>query len=277
MALGFADVSVLVPAYNGEAWIRGALESLPGGVETVVVDNGSTDATPAICEARPGVRLLKNGANHGFSQAVNRAAREASGRLLVVINQDLRLQPGSLTVLVRQLERGPAVVGGRLLSAPGRIQPSCGPFPSLASTLARLALPRPRRKYYLRRAAGPSPAAVDWVTGAYMAFPREVFDAVGGFDEGFFMYYEDVDFCLRARQKGYPAFFLPEAEAVHSAPYAERSDAPEWLRKEIRISQMRFFEKHRPGWEAAAIRRLNRAYFLTRGWDWPPVGKAAAA
>lgn len=110
-----------------------------------------------------------------------------------------------------------------------------------------------------------------------MAFPRSLFDAVGGFDEGFFMYYEDVDFCLRARQKGFPVYYLPSAEAVHVAPFAERSDAPDWLRKEVRISQMRYFDKHRPRWEAAAIRGLNRAYFAARGWDWPPVSKAAAA
>jgi len=266
------EISILIPTYNGARWIAETLKRLPdaaGGatLETIVADNASTDGTAAICGRVAGVRVLADTANRGFSQAVNRAARAARGRTLVAINQDLHLQPGALAAVRDFLSSRKAVVGGRLSSSDGAPQPSCGPFPTLAGTLARLTLPRAKRKYYL----GDPPdqaRAVDWVTGAFIAFDRDVFDRTGGFDEDYFMYYEDVDFCLRARAAGFPAYFLPAARALHLSPFSERGDAPEWLRKEVRRSQMTYFRKHRPAWEYGAVRALNRAYFAARGWPW---------
>ncbi len=275
MAAAEPALSVLIPAHNGSPWIRRAVDATTAAaqdlpVETLVVDNASLDETPSLVADLPGIRLLKNAANLGFSQAVNRAASEAKGRALVVVNQDLYLAPGSLRAIAGFLSDRDAVVGGRLSSENGSEQPSCGPFPTLAGTLARLALPRTRRKYYLRPPTpAPSGAArVNWVTGAFLACTRKVFDAVGGFDTGYFMYYEDVDFCFRARQAGFPTYYLPAAQAVHAAPYAERGAAPDWLRREVRRSQTRYFDKHRPPWESAAIKALNRAYFAAHGWDW---------
>ena len=90
--------------------------------------------------------------------------------------------------------------GGELPFFDGAAQPSCGPFPTLAGTLWRLALPKNIRKNNLLPLEADGPQAVDWVTGAFMGFSRELFERVGGFDEDYFMYYEDVDFCLRARR-----------------------------------------------------------------------------
>jgi GT2 family glycosyltransferase len=271
--------------HNGARWLAQTLARVGGaadglGVETIAVDNASSDSSGRIAQASGASQILRNDRNQGFSRAVNQAAGASRGETLIVINQDLYLPPGSLRILHEFLTAEEAVVGGSLCSESGAKQPSCGPFPTLAATLWGLALPRARRKYYLKTPAlEPAKAAarVDWVTGALMAFPRSVFEAVGGFDEGYFMYYEDVDFCMRARQKGFPVYFLPAAGADHLAPYAERKDAPEWLSKEVRLSQMRYFEKHRPRWETATIRGLNRAYFAAKGWDWPAVSKAAAA
>ena len=82
------------------------------------------------------------------------------------------------------------------------------------------------------------------------------------------MYYEDVDFCLRARRAGCKSYFLPSAEAIHLNPYSSRDDAPAWLRREVRLSQMTFFRKNRPRWEHGSVKFLNRVYFAVNGLAW---------
>ena len=232
-----------------------------------MVDNASSDETAAVAGKAPGVRVLRNEKNLGFSRAVNQAAEASRGKVLVVINQDLYLQPSALKILCEFLASQDAVAGGALTFPDGAPQPSHGPFPTLTGTLWRLLLPRRIRKYDLGPASGET-KPVDWVTGAFIGFPRAVFDQIGGFGEDYFMYYEDVDFCLRARRAGFPSYFVPSAEAVHVAPYSDRGESPDWLRQEVRRSQMTFFGKHRPGWESSAIRALNRAYFAFHGWPW---------
>ena len=266
------EISVLIPAYNGAPWLAetlGRLAAAAGDVpyEAIVVDNASADQTAAIAGKAAGVRVLRNENNLGFSRAVNQAAAASRGKVLVVINQDLYLQPGSLKILSEFLSSKDVLAGGALTYSNGAPQPSSGPFPTLAGTLWRLLLPRRIRKYDLNGSSGRA-RPVDWVTGAFVAFPRALFDKIGGFDEDYFMYYEDADYCLRAREAGFPSYFLPSAQAVHVAPYSDRGDAPDWLRQEIRRSQVTFFRKHRPEWETCAIRALNRAYFAVHGWQY---------
>lgn len=266
-------ISVLIAAYNGAPWLTetlARLDAAAGGAawEAVVVDNASTDETVSIAKKTAGVRVLLNARNLGFSRAVNQAAAAARGGILVVINQDLHLEPNSLKPIHDFLSSKNAVVGGALSFPDGSEQPSCGPFPTLITTLARLPLPRRIRKYRLTRTNGEDAQAVDWVTGAFVAFRRELFLKIGGFDEDYFMYYEDVDFCLRASHAGFKSYFLPTARAVHLSPYSERTGAPAWLRREVRLSQMTYFRKHRPRWESAVLRALNRAYFFAHGLSW---------
>ncbi len=266
-------ISVLIPAYNGARWIAETLNRLAGAAgglafEAIVVDNASADGTTAICRAIPGVRVLRNETNRGFSHAANQAAAASQGRILVAVNQDLHLQPGALKAVHGFLASSNSIVGGALSFQDGAEQPSSGPFPTLAGTLWRMTLPRRIRKYDLSRHRSGEAQPVDWITGAFIGFRRELFDQVGGFDEDYFMYYEDVDFCLRARRAGFRSYCLPAAKAVHLHPFSSRDDAPDWLRQEVRFSQVRYFSKHRPRWEQAIIRALNRAYFLAHGWPW---------
>ena len=226
------EISVLIPAYNGAEWIAETLHRLAAAAagdlpyEAVVVDNASADGTADKCRAVPGVKVIRNEANRGFSRAVNQAAAASQGRVLVVVNQDLHLQPGSLKAVHGFLTANDGLVGGALSYEDGAEQPSCGPFPTLAGTLWRLLLPRRMRKYDLMRSRSGEAREVGWVTGAFVGFRRELFDRIGGFDEGYFMYYEDVDLCLRARQAGFKAYFLPSAKGVHLHPFSDRGDAP---------------------------------------------------
>ncbi|MFI5351046.1 MAG: glycosyltransferase family 2 protein [Elusimicrobiota bacterium] len=267
------DISVLIPAYNGARWLPETLNRLPAAAgdapfETIVVDNASTDETIEAVRKAAGVQIVRNEKNLGFSRAVNQAAAASRGKVLVAINQDLYLQPNALKSLSEFISSKNVVAGGALAFQDGTAQPSFGPFPTLIGTIYRLALPRRIRKYDLGPASGET-RPVDWVTGAFIGFPRAVFDKIGGFDENYFMYYEDVDFCLRASQAGFPSYFVPSAQAVHVAPYSDRGESPDWLKQVVRRSQMTFFKKHRPACEASAIRALNRAYFAVHGWPWP--------
>jgi N-acetylglucosaminyl-diphospho-decaprenol L-rhamnosyltransferase len=266
------EISVLIPAYNGAPWLAETLSLLPGATggipfETIIVDNASSDETVAVAHTAVGVQVIRNKKNLGFSRAVNQAAAASRGKVLVVINQDLHLKPNALKILSEFLSSKDGLAGGALSFSDDAPQPSFGPFPTLIGTLCRLALPRRIRKYELGPASDRA-RPVDWVTGAFIGFPRAMFDKIGGFDEDYFMYYEDVDFCLRARRAGFLSYFLPSAQAVHVAPYSERGDAPEWLRQEVRRSQVTFFEKNRPAWESSAMRAINRAYFAVHGWPW---------
>ena len=268
-----AEMSVLIPTYNGAPWLEETLTRLmaaAGGVsfETIIVDNASTDLTVTIAQKAAQVKIIRNEANVGFSRAVNHAISLSHGKILMVINQDLYLQPNALKIIFEFLASKNVLAGGELSFEDGTYQPSIGPFPTLAGTLCRLMLPRAIRKYDLNRPDFDEARPVDWVTGAFFGFRRELFDRVSGFDEDYFMYYEDVDFCLRARQAGFESYFIPSAKAIHLNPYSSRKDAPDWLRKEVRFSQMTYFRKHRPRWEYRAIRALNRACFAAKGWQW---------
>lgn len=267
------EISVLIPVYNGAPWLAETLSRLTaaaGGVpfETIIVDNASADDTVSMCRKIAGVRVIGNESNLGFSRAVNRAAAAARGAMLITINQDLYLQPNALKIISEFTSSKMAVAGGELAFQDGERQLSCGPFPTLAGTLCRLLLPPRIRKNYLRRPSSNEARPVDWVSGAFIGFPRALFDRIGGFDEDYFMYYEDVDFCLRARRAGFQSYFLPPAKAVHVAPHSARGDVPDWLRREIRFSQVAFFRKHRPRWEHGTVRALNRAYFVVNGLPW---------
>lgn len=266
-------ISVLIPTHNGTTWLGKTLGCLPAAAaglpfEVVLVDNASTDETASIVQKVPGVTLLRNEANLGFSRAVNQAAAASQGDILVVINQDLYLEPGSLETIYEFLSSNKAVAGGQLSFADGSYQASCGPFPTLTGTLWRLLLPKNIRKNNLFPPRPSEARAVDWVTGAFIGLHRDIFDRIEGFDEDYFMYYEDVDFCLRAHRAGFHSYFLPSAKAVHVEPHSARKHVPDWLRREIRLSQMTFFRKHRPAWEQGVINTLNRAYFAANGWQW---------
>jgi len=187
--------------------------------EVLVVDNASTDGSLDGLETRgPRLRVVQTGANLGFGRGVNRGVAATHTPYVLVLNPDVELGPGALAQMLDRLDSDPraAVVGPRLHAQGGEVHETCGPPPTLAHEVCRkfllhLALPfltfgrlRPR-----------TVARVGWVTGACFAVRRAAFDSVGGFDESIFMYYEDVDLCLRLRSEGWHVVYLPGAEGQH--------------------------------------------------------------
>jgi GT2 family glycosyltransferase len=228
-----------------------------GDVEVIVVDNNSPN-DPLLRRLRrlSGVSVRRWRRNRGFAQAVNEGCRLARGDWLLLLNPDVTLAPGFLTQALRTAERRAVeqpelgVVGFRLLNRDGTRQPSTGPFPTLAGTVSRLVLPRWLRKYNLLSRAESGP--VDWATGCCLLVRRDCWEQLGGFDRDFFLYYEDVDLCRRARTAGWSVAFEPTVCAIHHNPLHGR-EVPPHLRLVTRHALLTYARKHWPSWQVRVL------------------------
>ncbi|WP_435017380.1 glycosyltransferase [Tundrisphaera sp. TA3] len=240
------DVVALVGSLADEPEIRS------GDCEVVVIDNGSPEpAPPRLIDAPPvGVRVLLQGANLGFSAGVNAGRRASSAGWLLVLNPDVVPDPGLLAGIlgrIREYEarigRAPGVVGFGLRNPDGSRQPSVGAFPNLLRTAWEQLIPRPRRKYQPEWRLRPGP--VDWVTGACLLLNAAMLDDVGGMDEDFFLYHEEVALCRVALDRGWTVEYDPGVSVVHLRPLQNRAISPK-MRVITRHSKLLYFRKHLP-------------------------------
>lgn len=271
--------TALVVTYNSREHIADCLNSLIGaGLAVRVVDNASSDGTASLVAARfPDVPLIANQDNAGFPAAVNQAfdgieADGAATDIVLLVNPDAMVPAETARAMVGTLRARPdiGVVGPRLLDANGEIGFSTGPFETIGVFVGRLIanrLPARARGFFRRhtrlrqydicRAGGP-PVAVERLAGALMAVRTEVFRRAGGLDEGYFMYYEDVELCLQAWRQGAKVVYLPEADARHIGG-ASSSD-PTWTMPHQARSQLRFVARHWPSsYQAMRLAVLSHA------------------
>jgi N-acetylglucosaminyl-diphospho-decaprenol L-rhamnosyltransferase len=235
-----------------------ASPSLQGGAAEVVVVDNRSGRHPLAARLRrtPGVSLRRWRRNRGFARAVNEGCRLSRGEWLLLLNPDVTLDPGFVDAALALAERRAAdepqigVVGFRLRNPDGGPQPSTGPFPTLAGTLLRLLLPRRRRKYN----AGPSTARrpVDWATGCCLLIRRDCWEQLDGLDPDYFLYYEDVDFCRRVRDRGWVVVYEPSPSAIHHHPLHGRI-VPPYLRLVTRHALLTYAFKHWPAWQARCL------------------------
>jgi N-acetylglucosaminyl-diphospho-decaprenol L-rhamnosyltransferase len=193
--------------------------------EVVVADNHSADGSvQALRAADPNAVVVPTGANLGFGTAANRGAAVAAGDYLLVLNPDAVVEPGAVKALADTLDADErlAVVGPRVEDPDGRLYPSVRRFPDLAVAAGHaffgFVAPRNRfsRAYKMLEWDHATPGDVDWVSGTCMLVRRSAFDAVGGFDEHYFMYVEDVDLCWRLWQAGWRVGYEPSALVMHT-------------------------------------------------------------
>jgi GT2 family glycosyltransferase len=248
--------AVAVVSFNTRDLLRDLLQTVrsESPVEVVVVDNGSTDGTAGMVrEEFPEARLLVDPENPGYGAAANRAIAATSAPYVLLLNGDTRLMPGALAALADHLDRHPrtGLAGPRLVDAHGHPQPSCFPFlgtfrlalekSPLGPWLARV--PVLREHWLLLHGSHDRARTVPWVLGSALAIRREAFEAVGGFDPGFFLYAEEVDLCYRLWQAGWEVGFTPAATVVH---VGGASTAP--LRETLEVrrveSARRFYRRH---------------------------------
>jgi N-acetylglucosaminyl-diphospho-decaprenol L-rhamnosyltransferase len=221
-----------------------------GLAEVVVVDNHSpTHSLTRLLRRWHGVALRRWSHNRGFARAVNEAARLGSGDWLLLLNPDITLPEGfaekAVTAAEEILAEDPhaGVIGFGLRHRDGSRQHSFGPFPTLFGSLARLLLPRARRKYH---ADSPTQRCrVPWVTGACLLVRRECFEDLGGLDESFFLYYEDVDLARRAADRGWNVWHEPSLSVTHFRPLHRRS-VPAHLRLFTRHALLTYAARHWP-------------------------------
>lgn len=243
-----------------------------GAVEVVVVDNHSPAHTLARwLRRRPGVSLRRWNRNRGFARAVNEGIRLSRGQWLLLLNPDMSVGEDFLDGVLGLADRLRAgnpragIVGFQLRDDDGALQWSAGCFPTLFQLLAGLARPRPRRKYQRPRTG--KRYRVPWVTGCCLLARRDCLHRLGGLDEDFFLYYEDVDLCRRARAQGWTVWYEPGLRAVHHRPLHGR-DLSNPLRLFTRHSLLTYTAKHWPDWQfrfLAGIVRLEA--WLRKTWS----------
>jgi GT2 family glycosyltransferase len=271
-------VTVVVVNYNAWPDVEELVESLArsteassGVCEVVVVDNASDGPVPTRLQIPPrGVRLIARRENGGFAVGVNTGWRAASSPWLLLLNPDVVVDSNFLTRVVERVlqfeqdlpRHAPGLLGFGLRNPDGSVQPSVGTFPSLARTVLEQLIPRSRRKYQAvwRTCSGP----VDWVTGACMLVNHRMLEAVGGLDEDFFLYYEEVALCRSARSAGWRVEYDPTIEVVHLRPLQNRPVTPR-LRVITRHSKLLYFRKHLPRWQFLSLCAIVAAESRLRG------------
>lgn len=265
-----AQVTVVVVTHESAQELPVSLGSLGAcrlPIELVVFDNASRDGSAAVARRlRPDVRVIESPDNLGFGAANNRALAESTAPLVLLLNPDAELRPGALEALLSALAARPelAAVGPRTRNSDGSVQLSFGEDLTLLSEWRRRRLERACRagaSWALAEAGRlvASESEPFWLSGSCLLARRQALVQVGGFDEGFFLYEEDVDLCARLRAAGWRVGFRPAAEVVH---HRGRSMArvPSRASLEYHRSHLRYYRKHRNRLERAAL----QAWLATR-------------
>jgi GT2 family glycosyltransferase len=253
-----ARVAVVIVNYQSYAELRECLRSLQRAdesVSVVVVDHASRAAdADALSQAFPDVHVMRIEGNDGFAVGVNRGVAATRAPFALLLNPDCAIDAKTPGDLANWMERHPAVavLGPRIRNADGTVQASARRFPNLTTALGGRSSwltrvfpsnPLSRRNLPLRNASTKSAVEVDWVSGACMLVRRKAFDAVGGLDEGFFLYWEDADFCRRLHDAGWHTAYLPTASAVHVGGRSSRHAADASL-EAFHRSALRLYRKH---------------------------------
>lgn len=231
-----AELALVVINFDSGEHLRNCISHLraaASGVRTevVVVDNASTDGSAdGLADIDPAVTLLRNRQNRGYGRACNQGFAEVAAPVVCFLNPDIVPEPGSAAAMLRALEDRPrvGVLGPRLVNPDGTTYPSCRVVPRLGVAVGHAVFGlfsdnnRFSRAYKLLDVDHDTEREVDWVSGAAMAVRREAFAEIGGFDEGFFMYVEDLDLCDRLKQAGWKAVYFPVAQMLHHVAGSSR-------------------------------------------------------
>ena len=264
------DLSVVIVNWNVRDLLRRCLRSVLASqrlsglaAEVIVVDNASSDrSAEMVREEFPWVQLIANEENAGFTRGNNQGIRASRGRYVLLLNPDTEVVEDALPTMVEYMDGHPGVgaLGPQLRYPDGSIQSSRRRFPTLAtafleSTILQQWLPRNRvlDRYYVNDQPDDAIQEVDWVVGACVLLRREAIEQVGLLDEGFFMYSEELDWCRRAKARGWQVVYLPTAQVVHyGAQSSEQVKAFQHI--QFQRSKVRYFHKHHGPWQAEALR-----------------------
>jgi hypothetical protein len=261
------DVTVSIVNHGNRAAVLRGLRALrddtsrTARIEVVVVDNASEDGSAAAIRAEhPEADLIENRFRAGFGANHDRAAARAAGRHLLLLNDDTVVLPGAIDGLVDHLDHHPSagIVAPRVVDAAGRPRDSAWALPSarvdLLGALTLQRRPRPQSR-------GGGPRAVGWAMGCCLLVRADAFRAVGGFDEGFYMYSEEIDLCARLAARGLETHWLPSVAVVHEGQASTGESSPERA-VEMARSRRRYWRLHLPRAAVLPVRLAVTAEFL---------------
>jgi N-acetylglucosaminyl-diphospho-decaprenol L-rhamnosyltransferase len=287
-------VGVVVVTYSPGDTLRGLLDSIPAAstrpVTVVLADNGSTDGSvEAAVEqgGRPGVldiELVRTGGNLGYGAAANVGVQVLDPGIewVMVVNPDLVLAPGSIDELLNAAGRHPdgGAFGPLLTDDDGVVYPSARQLPSVGAGIGHAVFgwwwPRnPWTRSYRQDAAEPTERVAGWLSGSCLLLRRKAFAAVGGFDPGFFMYFEDVDLGDRLGQAGWSSIYCPTARAVHLGGRTTEREPDAMAQAHHRSAYRYLARRYRMPWQAP-LRWVLRAGLAARSFLSKRSAKIAA-
>lgn len=267
------DASIIIVNYNTRQLTLNCLESVFASItsysyEIIVVDNASRDdSVQTIKEAYPQVQLIVNSENSGFAKANNQAMKAAKGRYILLLNSDTIVKQDTLHTMIYFMDRHPEMgaSGCKVILPNGSLDKACKrgfPTPSAsfyyAFGISRMFPDRPKfNQYQLGHLSPDDEYPVDCLVGAFMLVRRETIDQVGGLDETFFMYGEDIDWCYRIKEAGWGIYYYPRTYIVHYKGASAR-------RKPMKI----IYEFHRAMWVFHRKHYAKRYGMLTNTAVW---------
>lgn len=233
------NLTVITVTYNNEGVINDYLDSLknlPRISEVVIIDNNSTDNTVNILKKRKEIKLIESMENLGFSKACNLGAKNSNGEYLLFLNPDTKILDNAISKLLEfyKSHKNSGVVAPQLIEADGSIQPSVRKFPTVWGAIEEFYLGK-TNAYEAYVPEGSDPIKVDAVFGAAMLIERQVFNVIGGFDEKYFMYYEDIDLCKKIKQRGLEIYYIPGSKVIHKVGGSISLKKLDWIKQSTRI------------------------------------------
>ncbi|MGY1772976.1 glycosyltransferase family 2 protein [Blastococcus sp. SYSU D00813] len=254
------------PGDSLEGFVRSLATATSRPTEVVLADNGSTDGAPeAAAAAHPHVRLLRTGGNVGYGAAVNAGLAGQTDGYALVANPDVRFEPGSVDELLAAAERWPraATLGPAIRTPEGQLYPSARDLPRLSTGIGHAALGwawpgNPWTARYRREREAPRERPAGWLSGSCLLVDLAAFWSVGGFDPGYFMYFEDVDLAERLGRRGWLHVYVPSAVVVHEGGHATGRE-PHRMARVHHTSALRYLSHQHPGRRNAPLRAALRA------------------
>ena len=265
-----APLRVVAVTYSPGASLRSFLDTLReatvGPLDVVLADNGSTDGVPERTAAENrDVRLLRTGGNVGYGAAVNAGLADVHTGWALVANPDVRFEPGSVDELLAVARRWPraATVGPAIRSPEKELYPSARDLPSLSTGIGHALLgwiwpANPWTARYRRERESPRERTAGWLSGSCLLVDLEAFHSVGGFDPGYFMYFEDVDLGARLGERGWLHVYAPSAVVEHEGGHSTRRE-PHRMQRVHHTSALRYLSRRYPGPAHAPLRLVLRA------------------
>jgi N-acetylglucosaminyl-diphospho-decaprenol L-rhamnosyltransferase len=254
------------PGDRLEEFVESLATATESPVDVVLADNGSTDGAPEKAALRyPHVRVLPTGGNIGYGAAANAGLADLTSGYAVIANPDVRFGPGSVDELIAVARRWPraATVGPAIKTPEGELYPSARDLPSLSTGAGHALLgwawpANPWTARYRREREAPRERTAGWLSGSCLLVDVEAFWSVGGFDPGYFMYFEDVDLAERLSRRGWLHVYAPSAVVVHEGGHATQRE-PQRMQRVHHTSALRYLSAQYPGRAQAPLRAALRA------------------